>query len=339
MHVLKRRMPYLPFLRLAFALCATSVGACSTGPDSPTTPQIDHHTHLLGPAAVNLLSNVGAVSTDATPFEAESLIQTMDSDGISCATVAGVGYFFASVLLPERLEDERKLLQQENSWIAAEAAKHPGRLIAFCGINPLRDYAEEEVVRCARTAATAGIKVHFANSGVDVLDEQHQARLVRILNTAAKHDLPVLVHTWVGGKDYGAEHAQAFIEHVLDASPQTVVQIAHLAGSGPGYDGDGAFKVYADAAAAGDTRLDNVWFDVATSITDGATQETLELIAQRLRTLGLDRVLFGSDYAGLMNVAPGAAWKTFKRLPLTAEEHSAVAANAAPYMRHGACRI
>ncbi len=158
---------------------------------------------------------------------------------------------------------------------------------------------------------------------------------MQVFKAAEKHEMAVLVHTWVGGNDYGAEHAKAFIKYVLPAAPRTVVQIAHLAGSGPGYDGDAAFEVYAEASAAGDDRLDNVWFDVATSVTDSASQATLDLVTKRLRTAGLDRVVFGSDFAGLMNAPPASAWNDFKRLPLAAHEFSAIATKLAPYMTKG----
>lgn len=302
-----------------------------------STPTSDHHTHLLSPATIRFLASFDAVPADSEPFMADALIEAMNQANIKCGMVASTGYFFASPLLPEPLNDEREKLQQENDWVIAEVARHPGRLVAFCGINPLRDYAEEEIARCALKPETAGIKIHFANSGVDVFNEVHRDRLIRVFNAAADHGLAVLVHTRTSEKEYGADHAQAFIKYVLAAAPRTVVQIPHLAGSGPGYDSDAAFEVYAEAAAAGDERMANVWFDVATSITANTKQETLDQVANQLRTFGLNRILFGSDYAGLMNQTPSSAWADFMRLPLSTEEFSTVAANLAPYMR-GHCK-
>lgn len=57
-----------------------------------------------------------------------------------------------------------------------------------------------------------------------------------------------------------------------------------------------------------------------------------ELVAKRLRDIGLDRILFGTDYASVMNLPPAEAWEAFKMLPLTAEEFSIVANNIAPYL-------
>ena len=44
-------------------------------------------------------------------------------------------------------------------------------------------------------------------------------------------------------------------------------------------------------------------------------------------------VLFGTDRAGGLNVAPAQAWAAFRRLPLTDDEFKRVAENLAPYFR------
>ena len=86
--------------------------------------------------------------------------------------------------------------------------------------------------------------------------------------------------------------------------PNVPVQIAHLAGTGEYHDPgiDAAFGVFADAIAAKD-------------------------IVMRLRMLGLDRVLYGSDSP------PLAAWKAFRKLPPTAGEFGGIEKNIAPYLR------
>ena len=67
------------------------------------------------------------------------------------------------------------------------------------------------------------------------------------------------------GRPYGAAQARAFIENILPAAPDIVVQIAHLAGAG-GYDDpavDEALGVYADAIANRDPRMAHLYFDVS----------------------------------------------------------------------------
>jgi predicted TIM-barrel fold metal-dependent hydrolase len=73
---------------------------------------------------------------------------------------------------------------------------------------------------------------------------------------------------------------------------------------------------------------------VASDVVAGSPKSVLEIVARRLRQVGMSHVLFGSDWVpGKSNEAPGTAWQSFRRLPLTEDEFRAVAANAAPYLK------
>jgi len=60
---------------------------------------------------------------------------------------------------------------------------------------------------------------------------------------------------------------------------------------------------------------------------------TKKLIASRIRQVGIDRVLFGSDAAAGGNLAPREAWAEFYKVPLTEAEFRTITNNVAPYMR------
>jgi predicted TIM-barrel fold metal-dependent hydrolase len=89
----------------------------------------------------------------------------------------------------------------------------------------------------------------------------------------------------------------------------------------PNYDGEEALAVYAEAITAGDKRMKNVYFDVASEVTRDTPPETLALVAKRLRQVGLKHVLYGSDRAGTKDDRSAGIWdwKAFRRLPLTDE--------------------
>jgi predicted TIM-barrel fold metal-dependent hydrolase len=127
----------------------------------------------------------------------------------------------------------------------------------------------------------------------------------------------------------------AFLDQILPAAPDIPIQIAHLGGSGPNYDGEEALAVFAEAISKGDRRLKNVYFDVASEVTRTTPQETLNLVARRLRQIGLRRVLYGSDRAGTPDDRSAGTWdwKAFRRLPLTEDEFRTIAENVTPYAR------
>ena len=99
------------------------------------------------------------------------------------------------------------------------------------------------------------------------------------------------------------------------------VQIAHLSGAG-GYDDpsiEEALCVFIDAIAKHDQRMEHVYFEIAGIAGIGQWQEKGELIATRIRKLGLDRVLYGSDGA-ISGNTPREYWARFRQLPLSDAE-------------------
>ncbi|HEY8562296.1 MAG TPA: amidohydrolase family protein [Pyrinomonadaceae bacterium] len=261
---------------------------------------------------------------------AEDLIAQLDSAGVKRAAVLSVAFWYGR---PSRkVDDEYAKVRAENDWVAAQAARYPDRLAAFFSFNPLKDYALEEINRCAKNPAFKGIKLHFGNSEIDVLNPQHVEKVRAVFRAANEKRLPIVVHLWTVG-DYGRAQAEATLNQILPAAPDIPIQIAHMAASGPNYHSDEAFEVYAAAAEKNDPRMKNVYTDVASMVTRGTNEKTLELVARRLRQFGLRRVLFASDYApGGSNETPKEARESFRRLPFSADEFKTVAGNVAPYL-------
>ncbi len=263
----------------------------------------------------------------------EQLIAELDAARTQRAVVLSVAYWFGSGQRELSPEDEYARVRAENDWTAEQAARFPERLIAFCSFNPLRDYAVRELERCAAHPGLHGLKLHLANSRVDIHDPKHVEQLRLVFRTANRHRLPIVIHLWTG-PEYsraGREHAEIFLNRVLPEAPDVTVQIAHFAGGGPGYT-DAALEVYAEAVAAGDPRTVNLYVELAT-VADGQSAQVLETLARRIRQIGLQRVLWGTD-AAPPNPLSRQSWLTFRgTLPLTEEEFAAIASNVAPYLR------
>jgi predicted TIM-barrel fold metal-dependent hydrolase len=256
-------------------------------------------------------------------------VTQLDGAGIQRAVVLSLAYWFGGARSAP-LVDEYARVKAENDWTAAQVAQFPNRLVAFCSLNPLKEYAAAELDRCAEHQNLVGLKLHFANSGVDIRSPSHAEKLRQIFRAANEHRLPIVVHLWVPDENYGRAHSVAFLKQILPAAPDVVVQIAHFAGGGSGYVDD-AIAPFAEAIAAGDPRTRHVYFDV-TSVADGRRSEAeLKRLAARLREIGLGRILFGSD------MAPPPAWQpwmTFRMtVPLTAAEFQRIAGNVAPYLQ------
>ena len=230
-------------------------------------------------------------------------------------------------------------MKAENDWTARQVAEFPGRLRAFCAVDPLKPYALAEIARCAQDPYLhGGLKLHFGNSDVDLDNPGHVAQLRRIFQSVDEHGMAIAVHmrsSVTRNRPYGAAEARVFLNQVLPTAPHVTVQIAHLAGAG-GYDDpgvDSALSVFIDAIKVQDARMAHVYFDISGVAGVGQWESKKGLIAARIRQVGVGRILWGSDGAFGGGLTPEQALRAYRQLPLSAEEFHAIDANIAPYMR------
>lgn len=318
--------PVLLFVAVAVSMCFTKAYCADL------TPRGDFHQHVFSDRIVALLGpDAGLVALPAS-----DVIALLDDAGIRAAVLLSTAYMYGS---PARqVEDEYARVRRENDWTAAQAAQFPGRLIAFCGFNPLKDYALVELNRCASIAGLRrGIKLHLGNSDVQLDNPAHVGRLREVFAAANAKGMAVVVHLRanIGKKrPYGAQQARIFLEQVLPAAPDVVVQVAHLAGTGPGFEDPPArevLAVLAEAAGRGAPQTRNLWFDVASIADRELGPDAAALMARRIRQIGVERVLYGTDSAQGDNLRPREAWAALRRLPLTEEEFGQIARNVPPY--------
>jgi predicted TIM-barrel fold metal-dependent hydrolase len=305
--------------------------ACSSASIS-RPPRADHHQHLFSPMIAAVYKSEGR---DFPAFTARELVGLLDAAGMDRAVVLSVAYMYGS---PSRtVTDELAKVQAENDWTAAQVAQYPNRLVGFCGVNPLKDYAVDEIARCATIAnISTGLKLHFGNSDVQLENPEHLEKVQRVFRAANEHHMAIAIHMRANiskNRPYGEEQARIFLEELLPLAKDVRVQVAHLAGTGPGYDdppADAAMAFLAAAVARGDKRTRNLWFDISGIATADMPPDQAERMTLRIRQLGVGRVLYGSDGA-LPGNSPQEAWSNFKRLPLTSAEFARIAANVAPY--------
>jgi uncharacterized protein len=295
-------------------------------------PKADHHQHLFSPAMAEFQK--------IKPVTAQDVIGLLDAAGINRAVLLSTAYSYGR---PGREpQDEYAKVKAENDWVGAQAALFPKRFRAFCGFNPLKDYALDELERCAKDPnLRRGLKLHFGNSDVQLENPEHIEKLKSIFRAANSRRMAIVIHMRASiskNRPYGAEQARALLEQLLPLVPDVPVQIAHLAASGPGYDDPQAhsvLEVLADAVAKDDRRTRNLWFDVTTVAVPGNSAEASALLVKRIRQIGVKRILYGSDAAvgSNPNLRPREAWEAFCRLELSKKEIKTIAENVAPYLR------
>jgi uncharacterized protein len=262
------------------------------------------------------------------PLDAQRLVAMLDAAHMKRAVVLSVGYWFDS---PMRAVRSVEAMQAENTWTAEQAARFPDRLIAFCSLNPVSDTALATLRHCTADPRFKGLKLHFANSRVDLLNADHVKRLREVFAAANRARLPIVAHVR-DGDSYGAAQARVFLEQLLPAASDIPIQIAHLWG-GANFSAE-ALAVYAQAVSERRVVARHLYFDVADAALVATTPELAQLVADRLRQIGLDRIFYGSDAAFTNHPDPGGSWLAFRKgIPLTAAEFGKIARNVAPYLR------
>jgi predicted TIM-barrel fold metal-dependent hydrolase len=298
-------------------------------------PLVDYHQHLRSPELTALMAATPPVAK-GEPRTAAELIAQLDAAGIKQAIVLSAAYIFEQ---PSRKVDgAAEKLRRENDWTSREVGRFPDRLIGFCGLNPLKDYALDELARCARDPnLRRGLKLHFGNSVVDFHNQRHIEQVRRVFRAANDYRMAIVVHlhaSVTAKLPYGREEALIFLNDLLSAAPDVVVQVAHLATAGPWEDegAQQAFAVLAEAIEKQDSRTRLLYCDV-TNLGASATPETARRWAGMIRQVGMQRVVFGSD-ASLTAITTGEAWLALRKvMPLTDDEFATIAANVLPYVQ------
>jgi predicted TIM-barrel fold metal-dependent hydrolase len=292
-------------------------------------PRVDHHQHLFSPALAEFVSQPFPASP-FNPITADDLIAQLDAAGIERAVVLSTAYVWSQ---PSRnVEDDYPRVRGDNDWTSLQVSRYPDRLIGFCAIDPMKPYALEEMARCAKDPfLRAGVKIHIGNSTPDYRNAEHVARLRTVFRAANDHRLAIVVHmrsSLIRQLPFGRAAALVFLDELVAAAPDVPIQIAHLAGAG-GYTDpavDEAVAVFVEAIERGDPRMARIWFDVSGVAIAPLPRERAALLARRLRQLGLQRIIYGSD------ASPSQAWAQFRRLPLSEAEFRTIAGNVAPYL-------
>jgi len=319
--------------KLAHSLVLTASILAAVGAHAQT-PVGDYHQHVFSLDDIKL----AGPGSGLEPLDAKGAVALLDAAGIQKGTLLSIAYMFGK---PGRqVDDEIGQVRRENDWTIGEAARYPDRLVAFCSFNPLKDYALQELKRCAALGGTVrGIKLHFGNSDIQLDDPAHVARLREVFAAANAAKLALVVHMRASisrNRPYGARQAAIFLEKLLPAAPDVTVQVAHFAGTGPGYEDPPAreaMAVFAAAMARKDPRTRNLWFDVASIVDRDIEPGLAKLVAETIRQVGTGRVLYGTDSAQGGNLRPRESWAAFRKLPLTQAEFAQIAANVSPYFR------
>lgn len=241
---------------------------------------IDFHCHILPPDfAVRHEELARRDATYATLFPqaggrivtAETLLEDMSGAGVDHSVALGFGW------------TDLEVAREVNDYLIWAAGHYPSQITGFCSVNPAwGDTALVEVERCAARGLKGVGELHPDSQGFDLTDADVMAPLMEL---ARQLELLTLVHSsepvghlYPGKGRTTPERVYQFARNF----PDNKIICAHWGGGLAFY---GLMPELAD-------ELRNVYFDTAAS----PFLYRKEVFPVAARTIGPEKILFGTDY-------------------------------------------
>lgn len=280
----------------------------------------DSHTHTQPSSdeAKGFLNQFGMPEQRPGRGTVQDLVETMDDVGLSRSLIIpwipAQDHVFkrtrAGADRDQAVEDVLGEWRLLNRWATDQVALQPQRIVCLVGVDPILMSVEQvqTEVREQVAAGAAGIKIAPMFLGAHPDDE----RMEVVWRLARELDVPVLSES--GATTRRSEPAWGHPQHfdaVCAAYPDVRIQLAHLAIGAE------------DALVALTAKHRNVWADTSLRLGGYPGDDfTPPGLVELMRRIGIDRVLYGTNYP---MVDPRAYAHAFRSLPLAAEELRAVA--------------
>ncbi len=241
-------------------------------------PKIDFHAHVVLHKRED---------TDLRLNTPEMMREAMDANNVERAVVLPINY---PDYFPLTGDERRDWLKANNDRQAALMRESDGRLIAFadCGFSGpygIPEKAVAELKRAVQRLGLRGLKIHPTNLRVPADDP----RFFPVVRKAAELGLPVVIHSYPSAFDPMFDSsAPARIFRLIwavgfDPEDPSPVVIAHMGGAH-----------FPEVGIAGG--YTGVYVDIAATLFDICDLWDIEFAERLLRKIGLERVLFGTDY-------------------------------------------
>ncbi len=263
----------------------------------------DAHVHILSPELIKIWKGLGIPFSRADEYYSDIDV-ILKNSGTKRIDLISMAHIFSSSDFGER-ENERELVETENSYVAAARNKHPKRGRAFCSVDPLRDYALQELERCRTTLKMDGIKLHFNASQVYLTEPEHVKKVKPVFEYGAKHKLPILLHFGNGHRKFGADDVNILVGSILNELKPVKLRIAHFGTSG-GFNSrtKAVIDTFVEQFRSNPKlKKHKITFDISAVALDKDSDGVQKLSDAEFvefgvycRKLGLDRIVFGTDY-------------------------------------------
>lgn len=255
---------------------------------------IDSHVHVCGPPySEDTLSfhvydgRVIPISKTRTKCSPDSLLRDMDECNIDIA--------FISVL-------EGWTTNEELSKIIKA---HPKRFVGYAWVKNPKNGKEsvKELDHAVRVLGHKGLKLHSGLQGFSPSDPE----ILPLIRHSASLDVPIYIHTFPWPPGTFQMNLPEHIDTLKSRVPEAKIIIGHMGG-----------QRFLDLLTL--VGLPDVYADTSCTLNIITEMWGIEFASKFIRMLGVDNVLFGSDWYGDISRVTSWNLEIFEKMSLTKEE-------------------
>ncbi len=296
-------MNKFPIILLLFTLLCCKAKPTPDNHSTTTKASFDSHVHIMSPDLISYWKSLGIPfsKSDAIYANVDTIMEINNADHIN---LIGMGYVFTSQEYYEG-NDRYERMQKENNYLFESALKYPEQITPYFAIDPLQDFAVEELERCYGLFPESGVKLHFNASQVYLTEPVHLEKVSKVFKKSAEHDLPILLHFDNWHPKFGKRDLGIMMDTLLKDIPPVRLQIAHFGTSG-GF--NEKTKAFIDAFL--ELKDGNhfpeghqIMFDISAVALDkdsegveALTDDGFKELRKYIDKIGIENIVFGTDY-------------------------------------------
>lgn len=256
--------------------------SCAQVPTAPTSKLNSTDTHMhIHPS----------LESENMKFNGERALFAANSVGIQRVIVLSNSYSKSAY---------RDYARTQNSFVAREAKKHPSKIAGACAVNPIMDWALEEIKRCKQDGLKI-LKLHTIDSGMDLRKQEDLAELKKVFNLASEFKMTVLIHGNMSRAIRGSE-ADILVKTISDF-PKIRFIIGHLMGR--------------ELDALKNFKHPNFLLEVSVLPPWMTEQSQKDNLVKAMKEIGLQHFVFGSNWP---IYHPAELLHALQELPFTSAE-------------------
>lgn len=286
---------------VAFFSCSALIPIA--GKKEHTKILYDSHVHIMSPKLIKDWKALGILFSKEDYYYS-NIDSILKRNGTATIALIGMGYVYESPDFYER-EDGFKELMRENDYLVEISKKYPQRITPYFAVDPLKEYAINEMERCLAKNIQSGLKLHFNASQVYLTEPAHLEKVIPVFKLAANNQLPILLHFDNSHPKFGKADVKLLADSVLSKLPPTKLIIAHFGTSG-GFNQktknvlDTFISLFSKSEIS---KKHTILFDISGVALDKNSEGVKKLtdmefteLKRYIDKLGKGRIIFGTDY-------------------------------------------